>query len=142
MDDASRRAAFRALPSVDTLLRHADLAEALAGYGATATAQAIRAALDEARAAIGRGDDAPDAHGLVLAVSARLARDTRPNLRRVFNLTGTVLHTNLGRAPLADTAVQALVSAAGAANVEYDLAAGARGQRDGGQLRPAEPFAQ
>jgi L-seryl-tRNA(Ser) seleniumtransferase len=65
------------------------------------------------------------------AVAARLDRARTPSLRKVFNLTGTVLHTNLGRAPLPQQALDAIAAAAaGASNLEYDLASGQRGERD------------
>src|SRR5690606_21418317 len=61
---------------------------------------------------------------------AWLQRRASPSLHRVFNLTGTVLHTNLGRAPFADAAVDSIQSATGACDVEYDLETGRRGNRD------------
>ena len=88
---------------------------------------AIREALAEARA----NGHASDAAAIARDARARLhARDER-SLRRVLNATGVVLQTNLGRAPLATAAREAIVDAAGAVTVEYDLAAGRRGERHG-----------
>jgi L-seryl-tRNA(Ser) seleniumtransferase len=101
------QARLRALPSVDRL--------------ATAVA---RAELAERRAAIVAG--ATDGADLVEGAQARL----RPHLRRVLNATGVVVHTNLGRAPLAVEARRAVMAAAtGYSNLEYDLASGTRGSR-------------
>ena len=91
---------------------------------------AAREALDAAREAVLAGGTAPGEEELARDASERLARLARPSLRRVINATGVVLHTNLGRAPLAPAAVaQVTEIAAGYSNLEYDLASGARGSR-------------
>lgn len=118
----------RALPSVSALL-------ALPGVQALAPraprpvlVDAVRDALASARAVPHR---APTGDGAwTTAVEGALERRTRPSLRPVLNATGVVLHTNLGRAPLADAALDAVRAAAeGYATLEYDLDAGARGAR-------------
>jgi L-seryl-tRNA(Ser) seleniumtransferase len=91
---------------------------------------AAREAIDAARGTILAGRSAPGEEELARDAAARLARLIRPSLRRVINATGVVLHTNLGRAPLAGVAVaQVAEVAAGYSNLEYDLATGARGSR-------------
>ncbi len=119
------------LPSVERLLRAPELAPARAAFGHGLTVAAVRAALARRRDALRAGGQA-DASPAPLAAEveafcrARIATGPRP----VFNLTGTVLHTNLGRAPLAPEAVAAMVAAAGACDLEFDLERGRRGQRD------------
>ncbi len=123
---------FSALPSVDRLLQAAEGAALAESYGRAPTVAALRHVLDEVRAAFADGES-PDVSDATLAQSAaaQLARADTPSLRRVFNLTGTVLHTNLGRAPLAEAAIAAMADAArGASNLEFDLASGKRGDRD------------
>ncbi|MGH8501221.1 MAG: L-seryl-tRNA(Sec) selenium transferase [Gammaproteobacteria bacterium] len=129
-EDRSRR--FSALPSVEKLLRTESLARQSERYGRRAVLDAVRAALEQARAAIRTGDwKTNDSLGLLQArCESLLEKQFQSALRPVFNLTGTVLHTNLGRAPLPAAAVHALRLAAGACNVEYDLTTGERGQRE------------
>ena len=91
-------AALRRLPSVDEVMRHATLVQAKERFGHTAVAAAVRQTLAEARA----NRDFSDGDDFAGRAAARLEEQARPNLRPVFNLTGTVLHTNLGRALLAD----------------------------------------
>ncbi|MDA0220861.1 MAG: L-seryl-tRNA(Sec) selenium transferase [Proteobacteria bacterium] len=128
MDNAPSRP-----PSVDRLLQDAALAGLVAAHGRAPVLAATRRTLERLRGALAEGAS-PDLAPPVLArligadVQALLARSLRP----VFNLTGTVLHTNLGRAPLAEEAVAAVAAVTrGASNLEYDLAAGHRGERDG-----------
>lgn len=125
-------ASLRALPAVDAVLR-APLAQAVvAAHGHAAAADAARRALAAARAALREGAPAaatPDA--LAAAALALLEAEARPTLRPVLNLTGTVLHTNLGRATLAEEAIAAAEAAMrGAVALEYDVATGRRGERD------------
>ncbi len=122
------------LPSVDRVLSTPAARALAAQHGATATTAAVRAALDALRPAVlaeqaMAGQLAPEA--LAQQAQALLAARLAPRMRAVFNLTGTVLHTNLGRALLPDAAVQAVVQALTApANLEYDLVTGGRGDRD------------
>jgi L-seryl-tRNA(Ser) seleniumtransferase len=125
----------RDLPAVDRLLRASALAALAAEHGHTLVAAAARAVLEQRRAAV-RAGELPRAgatsDALVADVAARVQEQLQPRMRAVLNLTGTVIHTNLGRAPLAGAAsahVAALMR--GPANLEYDLASGGRGERDG-----------
>jgi L-seryl-tRNA(Ser) seleniumtransferase len=123
---------FRALPSADRFL----LSEAGKGlaaiYGRSLTLSLLRARLDAARAAIRAGEDAAAlAARLGEDLAADLAARARSGLRPVLNLTGTVLHTNLGRAVLAEEAIRAAnVAMASPLALEFDLDGGGRGQRD------------
>jgi len=117
----------RRLPSVDAVLRHAGLGAAIARFGRKLAAEAVRNALADARQA-GQGlDEATAASKAELL----LEQSGRARLRPVFNLTGTVLHTNLGRALLAEAAVEAAAQAMRhAVALEFDLESGRRGERD------------
>jgi len=125
-----------ALPSVDRLVGLARVARLVDAYGRDAVYAAVRALLEEKRRAV-LGGALPESvwpPGEIWVeadLRARLEADAALKLRPVFNLTGTVLHTNLGRAPLPEEAVAAVAKAMrGAVNLEYDLASGARGERD------------
>ena len=105
------------------------LAPLIRARGRPLVLEAVRGALDEARAAV-TGGGTVDRAALEAAVEARVRTIAAPSLVPVFNLTGTVLHTNLGRAPLPEEAVAAMAAVArGASNLEFDLATGRRGDR-------------
>ncbi len=124
-------ARLRALPSVDQVLRIAGGQETVAAFGHEQAIAAIRQALDEARQVVRAGGALPDAATVAARAAEALAAGSRPSARPVLNLTGTVLHTNLGRALLAETAVEAAVEAMrGAVALEFDLDSGRRGERD------------
>ena len=106
------------------------MAPLLESYGRQPVLDAVRALLAELRQQARHAEDYGEA-ALVAQLDERLARSHASRLRRVFNLTGTVLHTNLGRAPLPEEAVEALVNAARyPCALEYDLDTGGRGDRD------------
>jgi L-seryl-tRNA(Ser) seleniumtransferase len=118
----------RDLPSVNTLLESPSLGPLLRRAPRTVVVQAIRAAIDDARRepAAAPADDDAWARRIEAVMDARL----QPSLRAVFNATGVILHTNLGRAPLAEAAVRAIQdTAAGYSNLEYDIDRGERGSR-------------
>ncbi|MBT6308432.1 MAG: L-seryl-tRNA(Sec) selenium transferase [Rhodospirillaceae bacterium] len=129
---AEQKPDFSTIPSLDRLLQAPAVITLVASHGRSATVAALRAALDTARGALAAGDAiALTEDVFAQTAAARLEREAAPGLRRVFNLTGTVLHTNLGRAPLAEVAITAMAEAArGASNLEYDLETGKRGDRD------------
>lgn len=122
----------RHLPAIETLLQDPASADALARHGRTAVTGALREAVRTAREALLGGSERPVAPaGLIDEAIRSLDECAAPSLRPVFNLTGTVLHTNLGRSPLPEAAIAAMAAVArGASNLEYDLAKGARGERD------------
>ncbi|HJW24890.1 MAG TPA: L-seryl-tRNA(Sec) selenium transferase [Rhodocyclaceae bacterium] len=117
------------LPSVDRLLTQ--LADTVADHGRQVVTACTRAELAAAREGARGGLPLPEESALLAAIRRRVGEAGRFNLRPVFNLTGTVLHTNLGRAQLPEEAIAAMVEAARApCALEYDLASGGRGDRD------------
>ena len=123
----------RSIPSIDTLLAAEEFVGLVSDYGHERVVAAARRVLDAVRGAIAAGDvrgGLSEIASYVSDVADVLERDAVPSLREVVNATGVVLHTNLGRAPLADVAAQAMAAAArGYSNLEYDIDAGARGSR-------------
>ena len=119
--------ARRTLPSVGALLERAPVRALLDSAPRSLVVDAVRATVAQAReSATSPADD----EAWAAAIADRLADLSRPSLRRVINATGIVLHTNLGRAPLADAALDAISAiAAGYSNLELDLERGARGSR-------------
>ncbi|MDH4350002.1 MAG: L-seryl-tRNA(Sec) selenium transferase [Gemmatimonadota bacterium] len=115
----------RRLPAVHALVAETRAAGVAPELPAAVITAAVREVLAAARAV---GGTAPEG-GWVEAVQTQLASRERPSLTRVINATGVVLHTNLGRAPLAESAVTAMREAAGYSALEYELEPGTRGSR-------------
>ena len=135
-ETAPPKAALRALPSVNALLERPGLARIAARYGRDAARGAAQAAIDRLRDRLRERtpDASPDRDELLAraeSLAVRHARQARRStLRRVINATGVVIHTNLGRAPLARSAARAAARAAqGYVALEYDLETGTRGSR-------------
>ena len=128
--DSSPGAAIR-LPAVDRLLASPQLNAAAAEHGTLQVKRVVQDVLAENRAAIVAGAVVPAHDTLIAQVGLRLSQVSASRLRRVFNLSGTVIHTNLGRALLAEEAIAAVADAMrNYAALEYDIASGARGDRD------------
>jgi L-seryl-tRNA(Ser) seleniumtransferase len=119
--------ARRDLPSVNSLLETSGVKWLLEQHPRRVVLDAVRSTVDAARTAV----EAPRTEEQWVETIASAVRDaTRPSLRRVINATGVVLHTNLGRAPLADVAIRAIAHVAeGYSNLEYDIETGQRGSR-------------
>lgn len=125
---------FRALPSVDQLLRDAEVAQLAESVGLPRLTAIVRRVTESLRLQIQSGEMLNGTkEGLlaeaVQAIRAACERDTASGIRRVVNATGVILHTNLGRAPLSEAARGAVAQAAGYCTLEYDPATGARGKR-------------
>jgi L-seryl-tRNA(Ser) seleniumtransferase len=129
------KSSLRSLPSVEALLQRPELEAA--SVPRPLLVEAARAELAEVRSQIKKeGGAPPQTDELAARIAARAQAEQRPDLRRVLNATGVVLHTNLGRAPLSDAARQALARVAtGYANLEFDLESGRRGERGRGVER-------
>jgi len=124
---------LRALPQVERVMASAEAAALIAAHGRPPVLRAVRARIAELRAEARAGSSdlhAASPAGILAAAGERLTAEAAPHLRRVINATGIVLHTNLGRAPLAREAATAVAEAAtGYMNLEYDLDEGVRGSR-------------
>jgi len=130
---ADRRSLLRTLPAIDRLLHTALLAELALRHPHLLIKDAAQQIIEELRRQL-LDPQAPLPELAIEAVAARVAERVailaRPSLRRVLNLTGTLLHTNLGRAPLCEAALQAVDAVGrGYSNLEFDLESGRRGQR-------------
>lgn len=132
---------LRQLPAVDEVLRAPRVAALLLTFPRTIVVEAVRSSLDSKRRHILELNDEQalklvgmdtqeHLHSLVTAIETEIEKKTRPNLRRVINATGVVLHTNLGRALLSKKAREAVqMAASGYCNLELDLNTGKRGSR-------------
>jgi L-seryl-tRNA(Ser) seleniumtransferase len=122
---------LRALPKVDELLKREDVSALVAAHGRELTLESLRESIDSTRAGVLAGQIAEVSEDAIVAeTAARLAAGARRSLRRVINATGIVVHTNLGRSPLAEAAVAAVVEVArGYSTLEYDVDSGERGSR-------------
>lgn len=125
---------YRKIPKVDRLLDDAAVAQMIALYGRDIVLQAIHQQLDKLRADIGKGLDEAAFNEAVQMLPEMIeltaASFCTPNMTRVINATGVILHTNLGRAPLSSKHMQQVMAiAAGYSNLEYDLESACRGER-------------
>ena len=136
MPTTSKSDLYRKLPSVDELLHRPDLASIIAADGQAAVTDAARAVLTRLRAEIAAARLDAAAVDLALsgisdAVERQVRQSLTYSLRPVINATGVILHTNLGRAPLAASALQHIGHASsGYSNLEFDVETGERGKRD------------
>jgi L-seryl-tRNA(Ser) seleniumtransferase len=123
---------LREIPSVDRLLKHPRCQTLLTRYNREYVTQKCRVALDQLRAALRQGKGTATADDAVISeVETRIAAESRPGHVRVINATGTILHTNLGRALLAPEAIEAMSAVARyPVNLEFDLELGKRGRRE------------
>ncbi len=130
---------YRRIPKVDQLMERAQMRALSDQYGGELVLTCVRKELDDLRRKIaelsetGSISDELDPIHLERRIQETLEITVRPKLRRVINATGTILHTNLGRAPISSSvAAEVAELAAGYTNIEYNLAAGTRGKRGGG----------
>ncbi|MBS3949902.1 MAG: L-seryl-tRNA(Sec) selenium transferase [Peptococcaceae bacterium] len=125
---------YRLIPKMDDLLANRAIQDLVAEHGREQVVVVLRNVLQELRESIAIGSQSLDILISISSIGEMVAKETKrrnsPSLRRVINATGIPLHTNLGRAPLAEQAIAAVVQAArGYSNLEYDLTRGERGSR-------------
>ena len=121
---------LRDLPSVDQLLQHTQIQDWLAEYGRPLLVDAIRYTLEQIRIDFSRGKPVPAQSEIFSKIRDEIEKWTAPTLIPVINAAGVILHTNLGRAPLSQAAMQAALQISlGYSNLEFDLVKGKRGSR-------------
>ena len=128
----NRQNTLKHLPKVDRVLEWPALRRLMGQYNRPATVDAVRQVLERLRENVKNGPAPalPDDDGITSMIAAELERRTAPSLRSVINGSGVVVHTNLGRSPLAEAAEHAIHTvSAGYSNLEFDLASGERGSR-------------
>ncbi|MGC2745566.1 MAG: L-seryl-tRNA(Sec) selenium transferase [Candidatus Angelobacter sp.] len=137
MPTTTKSGLYRLLTSVDELLKRPELAPLLAREGQAVVTESVRAVVANLREEIRSGTLATQESVLLAAahlpeaVMRHLSRAMEFSLKPVINATGVILHTNLGRAPLAEAAIRRITEVAGGySNLEFDIAAGERGKRD------------
>jgi len=118
------------LPSLDRLMDDPALASLMAQWGRRTVLTEARHLLASLRSQLDANSEPPSQVELVAVLTRRLHDTPGRGPRPVWNLTGTVIHTNLGRAPLPASAITAMAAAAGSSDVEFDLESGTRGERD------------
>lgn len=122
---------LRSLPSVDRLLQSENAADLITRYGRPLFVEAVRESLESARASLQNGGEIISNERLLAQSEGLLESWLSSTLRPVINATGVVIHTNLGRAPLSHTAIEAINKIAqGYSTIEYDLDRGRRGKRE------------
>ena len=133
---SSKALTLRAIPSVDQLLRAEGVVTLQSSVGLPRLTTVIREVTEEMRRQIQSNDSPLTSKDdltteAVQRIQSVCERDARSGLRRVINATGVILHTNLGRAPLSESARQAIAEASGYCTLEYDGTTGSRGKRGG-----------
>ena len=121
---------YRSIPSVEKLLSDSRVKELIDVYSREPLVYLVRRSLEQVRQEIAEGKSSPSFDEMVDSIASQAASLWRPKPIPLINATGVVLHTNLGRSPLSDEAVEAMLQAArGYTNLELDLGNGARGSR-------------
>ena len=122
---------LRQLPSIDTLLQSSITSDLISLYGRNTVIEQLRSEIDALRQQLLNGNDVPiDEQSVLKRVQSQLEHDFMPTLRPVLNATGVIIHTNLGRALLSESAQQAMQSVANHySNLEFNLETGKRGSR-------------
>lgn len=125
---------YRSIPKVDLLLEDENIKSITAYYGREIVVEAVRTEIDALRTFIGTCGSEEEAQAQTVRLTERIALRVeamfRPNMRKVVNATGTILHTNLGRAPISQEHMRHITEiATGYSNLEYNLEKGERGER-------------
>ena len=124
---------YRSIPKVDVILAREDIQRLIQDYSRTTVMEAIREEMDALRTYIGEHEEAQALERIEMLpelIKARVEKKHTPNMRMVINATGTILHTNLGRAPISQEHMARLADiVTGYSNLEYNLEEGKRGER-------------